>query len=80
MKLARLVTVDSMKVCEHDIVLLRYGVTIVGLLLYFLRLCAARLVTLGKGESLVIDRGRCCFAVTFARCLVCTIDRSYRYA
>jgi hypothetical protein len=55
MKLARLVTVDSMRVCEHDIVLLRYGVTIIGLLLYFARLCAPRLVTLGKGDPLIAD-------------------------
>jgi hypothetical protein len=43
MQLARLVTVDSTRVCEHDIVLSRYDVAIIGLLLYF--------VTLGKGEG-----------------------------
>jgi hypothetical protein len=61
MMLARLLTVDSTRVCEHEIVLLRYGVTIIGLLLYLARLCAPRLVKLGKGESLIPD------ATVFAR-------------
>jgi hypothetical protein len=76
MQLARLATVDSARVCEPEIVLLRYCVTIVGLLLYLARLCAPCLVTLGKGELLIRDAA--VFPVVLSGpCTVRTAVRSF---